>query len=87
MRIVVNFRAGNFLTTWTAASFSYLVVSRNFDGAYSNIWASTAEVSLTTSLIDFPADSKEQLWAAGKGANRDCEMFRDPYMMVDLAGC
>ena len=49
MRIVVNYRTTNpgfapILTKWTKVSFTYLVVSRSFSGAYSDIWATVAEV-------------------------------------------
>lgn len=44
MRIVVNFRnpADGTVTRWDLVSFTYIVVSRNFDGTYSNIWATVA---------------------------------------------
>ena len=50
MRIVVNYRSiyrANLpvvLTKWTKVSFTYIVVSRSFSGAYSDIWATVAEV-------------------------------------------
>ena len=48
MRIVVNYRTNNpgitpILTTWTRVTFTYIIVSRNFNGAYSDIWATVAE--------------------------------------------
>ena len=45
MRIVVDFRnpADNVITSWTLVSFNYIVVSRNVNGAYSDIWATVAE--------------------------------------------
>ena len=53
MRIVVNYRTTNpgltppILTKWTKVSFTYIVVSRSFTGAYSDIWATVAEVQGT----------------------------------------
>ena len=50
MRIVVDFRnpADQSVTTWTIVSFTYLVVSRTMSGAYTNIWASVAEIENPT---------------------------------------
>ena len=47
MRIVVNFRnpADGSITLWNMVSFTYIVVSRNLNGAYSDIWATVAEVT------------------------------------------
>lgn len=44
MRIVVNFRNTNdgTITKWSLVTFTYIVVSRNLNGAYSNIWATVA---------------------------------------------
>lgn len=41
MRIVVNFRnpGDGTITTWNLVSFTYIVVSRNLNGDYSDIWA------------------------------------------------
>jgi hypothetical protein len=52
MRIVVNYRTTNpglpaILTKWTKVSFTYIIVSRSFSGAYSDIWATVAEVQGT----------------------------------------
>jgi hypothetical protein len=45
MRIVINFRSTtlNIISKWTQVSFTYIVVSRTFSGAYSDIWATVAE--------------------------------------------
>ena len=44
MRVVVNFRnpGDGSITLWTMVSFSYIVVSRNLNGAYSDVWATIA---------------------------------------------
>ena len=44
MRVVVNFRnpGDGSITLWTMVSFSYIVVSRNLNGAYSDVWATVA---------------------------------------------
>ena len=53
MRIVVNYRTTNpgltppILTKWTKVGFTYIVVSRSFTGAYSDIWATVVEVQGT----------------------------------------
>ena len=49
MRVVVNYRSTiigvpQVLTRWTKVSYTYIVVSRTFSGAYSDIWANTVEV-------------------------------------------
>ena len=70
MRIVVNYRTTNpgfapILTKWTKVSFTYIVVSRSFSGAYSDIWATVTEVkgpqlaaansaAVAVDLIGFP---------------------------------
>jgi hypothetical protein len=47
MRIVVNFRnpGDGSITLWNLVSFTYIVVSRNLNGAYSDIWATVAEIT------------------------------------------
>ena len=47
MRIVVNFRnpADGSITLWNMVSFTYIVVSRNLNGGFSNIWATVAETT------------------------------------------
>jgi len=44
MRVVVNFRnpGDGSITLWTMVSFSYIVVSRNLNGAYADVWATIA---------------------------------------------
>ena len=51
MRVVVNYRSTILgiqpvLTRWTKVSYTYIVVSRSFSGAYSDIWATTVEVQV-----------------------------------------
>jgi hypothetical protein len=47
MQVTVNFRnpGDGSITLWNLVSFSYIVVSRALNGAYSDIWATVAEVS------------------------------------------
>ena len=48
MKIVVNylnpstFETSTAITKWKIITFTYIVVSRNFQGAFSNIWATTS---------------------------------------------
>mgnify|MGYP003417380879 CR=1 FL=1 len=48
MRIVVNylnpstFGTSTKITQWNLVTFTYIVVSRNFQGTFSNIWATTS---------------------------------------------
>ena len=77
MRIVVNFRnpADGTVTRWDMVSFTYIVVSRNFDGTYSNIWATIAETTATTAGITAAIDT---LGAAYRTAKTGCNIYTDP---------
>ena len=46
MRIVVDFRdpGSGSITSWTMVSFTYIVVSRFLNGAYTDIWATVASI-------------------------------------------
>jgi hypothetical protein len=70
MRIVVNFRNTNdgTITKWTLVTFTYIVVSRNLNGAYSDIWATVASRTLTAS-ISTPIDDLAPAFQLGPGAN------------------
>lgn len=86
MRIVVNYRTTNpgftpILTKWTRVSFTYIVVSRSFTGAYSDIWATVAEVQgpqlaaaniapIAVDLIGFP-------FAKAAVTSSSCTAYRD----------
>jgi hypothetical protein len=85
MRIVVNFRNTNdgTITKWTLVTFTYIVVSRNLNGAYSDIWASTASHTLTAT-ITAPIDTLGAEYQSTKSAG-DCRTYVDPGITVDEA--
>jgi hypothetical protein len=84
MRIVVNFRnpADGTVTRWDMVSFTYIVVSRNFDGTYSNIWATIAETTATTAGVTGAIDT---LGAAYRTAAAGCKIYTDPNYQFDPA--
>lgn len=87
MRIMVNFRNdNNYLTRWTKCIFTYLVVSRNFNGAYSNIWASVAEVKLNNTITNREIDNIGLIFAQPPNS-KNCDVYNDPYLTLDIAGC
>ena len=59
MRIVVDFRdpGSGAITSWTMVSFTYIVVSRFLNGAYTDIWATVASVSNPTNNALMNIDS------------------------------
>ena len=77
MRIVVDFRnpQDGLITTWTIVSFTYIVVSRTMSGAYTNIWATVAE-------IENPNDNTlaaiDAIGAGYQVAPTTCQVFTDP---------
>ena len=81
MRIVVDFRdpGSGAITAWTMVSFTYIVVSRNFNGAYSDIWASVADVN--NPQHDNPV-AIDLLGSAFRGAASQggaaCRIYDDP---------
>jgi hypothetical protein len=88
MRITVNFRSYslNIISAWTQASFSYIVVSRTLNGAYSDIWATVAESNPSSTTINNNGIDKISTQFAGSTAS-SCKIYVDPSMSVDLAGC
>jgi hypothetical protein len=82
MRIVVNylnpstFGTSTKITQWNLVTFTYIVVSRNFQGAFSNIWATTSEASISTPLGGAPIDDKTGIFA--NGPNGNCLVYTDP---------
>jgi len=90
MRIVVNYRTNNpgltpILTRWTKVSFTYIIVSRNFNGAYSDIWATVAEahgveiVNANTGITaSVPIDSYGFQFSAAAPPATTCSAYSDP---------
>jgi hypothetical protein len=92
MRIVINYRTTNpglvpILTRWTKVSFTYIVVSRSFSGAYSDIWATVAEVTgpqlaAANSGSPVAVDLYGFAFSTATGAlpPSGCTAYRDPTM-------
>lgn len=89
MRIVVNFRSTNLniITKWTQVTFTYIVVSRFLNGAYSDIWATVAESTLVTSIANAPVDRIASVFGTDPATTNVCQMYVDPLLVIDLAGC
>ena len=89
MRIVVDFRnpGDGTVTTWTMVSFTYLVVSRNLNGAYSDIWATVTEV--TTPIHDNGEVAIDTVGInyRGDAATAECKVFVDPNVLFDTTSC
>jgi hypothetical protein len=87
MRIVVNFRnpGDGSITTWNLVSFTYIVVSRNLNGAYSDIWATVVEVS--NPVHNTPA-SVDLVGAAYRtAAAGSCMIYTDPNYVFSSGTC
>jgi hypothetical protein len=87
MRITINFLnpsaigTSTVITKWTLVTFTYIVVSRNLNGAYSTIWATTAEASITADIagaIDQIAGAFSTAPAGGA-----CTAYVDPNFVFD----
>lgn len=88
MRVVVNFRnpGDGSITLWTMVSFSYIVVSRNLNGAYSDVWATIAEI---TNPVDGATASVDKIGVVYNQAvpAGTCSAYTDPFVVADRAGC
>lgn len=84
MRIVVDFRnPGNgYITVWTMVSFTYIVVSRNLNGGFSDIWATVAESTATTTGT---SNSIDLVGAGYQAALSGCKVYVDPNMLYNNA--
>jgi hypothetical protein len=88
MKIVVDFRNPSTTSTnqgvskWTQVSFNYLVVSRNFNGLYSTIWASTIEASTLPANINGEIDSVNPIFTNPSPADQ-CYVYADPNFIFD----
>lgn len=88
MRIVVNFRnpADGTITTWNLVSFTYIVVSRNLNGAYSDIWATVAEAVNPADDANLPIDLIGAGYqTAASGGN--CRTYTDPLVTSSITQC
>jgi hypothetical protein len=85
MQVTVNFRnpGDGSITLWNLVSFSYIVVSRNLNNGYSDIWATVAEYSnpldRTSAAIDL-VGAAYQTPTAGL-----CTVYQDPNYVFDPA--
>lgn len=90
MKIVVDFRnpsttsSNTGVTKWTQVSFNYLVVSRNFNGLYSTIWASSIEAtSLNLAAnINGEIDTVNPIFTNPSPADQ-CYTYADPNFILD----
>ena len=87
MRIVVDFRdpGSGSITSWTMVSFTYIVVSRFLNGAYSDIWATVASVSNPANNNPQPIDQIAASYGtpAPTGA---CQIYLDPKINHEITG-
>jgi hypothetical protein len=92
MRIVVNFRnpGEGSITQWNMVSFSYIVVSRNFAGTFSNIWAHVAEYVNPADSNNAAFDTVGLLYlqdpAGALATGSTCSIYTDPFYSVG-SGC
>ena len=80
MRVVVDFRnpGDGAITTWNLVTYTYIVVSRTLNGAYSDIWASVAEIDNPSNNVLAAIDSIASGFQANLGALTSCAAFVDP---------
>jgi hypothetical protein len=93
MRIVVNFLnpssigVSTNVTRWNLVTFTYIVVSRNFAGSASTIWATTAETAVTVDIEHEPIDSIGSAFNLGAVPTGDCVAYKDPSVVFDPTAC
>jgi hypothetical protein len=94
MRITVNFLnpstygTSTVITKWNLVSFTYIVVSRNFQGTFSNIWATTSEISLSTAIVGTAIDTTSTVYdSSATHSTTACLLYQDPYFIIPTAGC
>ena len=80
MRIVVNFRnpGDGTVTLWNLVSFSYIVVSRNFAGTYSDIWASVGEYLNPVDGATAAFDTVGIIYQTPEPITTPCQIYTDP---------
>jgi hypothetical protein len=85
MQVTVNFRnpGDGTITLWNLVSFSYIVVSRNLNNGYSDIWATVAEVIQPVGGV--AAIAIDTVGAAYQSVNLNlCTIYQDPNYVFAL---
>lgn len=91
MRIVVNFLnpssigTSTNVTRWNLVTFTYIVVSRNFGGSSTTIWATTAETAVTNDIVHKSIDSIASAYQQAAAPTGDCVVYKDPNFVFDAA--
>mgnify|MGYP000857463273 FL=1 len=63
-------------TKWLNLKWTYLVVSSTFDGKYSNIWATNAQIDPSAkSITDMPIDPVGNAFISFGGDQGDCDIY------------
>lgn len=63
-------------TKWLNLKWTYLVISASFDGTYSNIWATNAQIDPSAkSISNLPIDPIGNTFILFGGAPGDCDIF------------
>jgi hypothetical protein len=92
MRLVINFLnpsavgTSTVITRWNMVTFTYLVVSRNFAGAFSTIWATTAETSITSDIASRDIDQIGSEFQV-EPPDDSCAVYTDPNFVFNPADC
>ena len=87
MKIIVDFRdPGGYITTWTMVSFTYIVVSRYLNGAYSDIWATVASINNPPHNTPQAIDQLGGAYTADPSGSGNCAIFTDPDITHDYSG-
>ena len=88
MILYIRFNISTITTSWKSLRWTYLVVSSTFDGTYTNIWATFTTIStINNTFVNVPVDSVGSAFLANGGAPKDCNIYIDPLLQVDLQGC
>ena len=91
MRLVINFLnpssvgTSTVITRWNMVTFTYLVVSRNFAGSYSTIWATTAETSIIGDLASSNIDQIGNEFQVAPSTS--CAAYTDPNFVFNPTAC
>ena len=91
MTVTFNFTqttAATIVTTWVTLKWTYLVVSNNFDGTYTNIWCHFIDYSGAFPVTNLSIDTTVgNPFSQQGGATGDCDIYVDPLFQADLQNC